>query len=347
AGAVTKANSGAAVNIQTPSLTINAGSVGDKGSYVGIDLAAGGALNITSRGDVFVEELFGDMIVGVVSAAGSAVFLTADRSVKAQSAAGAADIIAGSITLISRNGSIGTSNQYLDIDSSAGGEGIVNAQCNGGIYLRETNKDMTAGLMQSGEVCLKSAGGITSGACNQIIAAKLTIEAQFVGAAQKPLQTAIGFINATAAGGSVYISNTGDLVIGSISSPQTVGITASGYLAGNGPSSIAADTFIFEATRVGTVSAPFKTAVRNIQGNAGSGAIFIDNTGALTVVLLQTSAELHLNNSGGIASGNAPVNIVAPRFLFTAGADVGTRQNPLKTNTSYVSGRGSGSAYIS
>ena len=350
---VSDANNDARENITCPSLDIVARAVGLEENFVEIDLAADGVLNVQSMEDVFIEEVLDDLNIGVVRSETGNVTLIAEGFITDFDHTAAADVIGDEVLLISINGGIGAADSYLGIDSSFSGAGSVNAQGPENMYLNETAGNMVVGEIICGkDVYLKAGAGITSGAAAvNVTAQSLYFTAAYVAEETNPLNTAIGFVQGDALSGSVYIRNNGTLRIRRITSPQSVHITATGQILNGNPSgnNIEAVHFVFDAaTGVGTAANPLKTVVGYMTGTGGSGSVYIDNQGDLVLGLIQAAATVRLRNTGSImGDGIAPVNVIADKFLFESGADVGARSLPLYTDINYVEGSvASGSIYI-
>jgi len=241
-------------------LTANGGDIGETGvDFLDMDLSSSAVIKATATGDVNLREVLGNMNVHVIEAGGDVSLwsdlaiidaMDADGSVVGAALVGnddslvMADIIAEDVTLYSDKLTIGVSGNDLDIDSNAGtdaGDGVLISYSAQNTYLIETFGDLFLQTVGAGDA--GSAGGtytafilgakaIFNGNANatatNVSSGKVRLfSAGDIGAENKRLQTTVGFLEGNSVGGNVWITNTGALQVGGVSSDGD-GVIATG-----------------------------------------------------------------------------------------------------------------------
>jgi hypothetical protein len=128
------------------SLTVLNGGIGSADRALDIDSVL---LRALSEDSIWINETSGDLNVNLVVSTAGDVSLDADGSILDYNNDTEADIRANSITLHSRNGGIGAAEDDLEIDSSFGAGGLLNATAAQGGYLTEAAGPMNVGNIAS------------------------------------------------------------------------------------------------------------------------------------------------------------------------------------------------------
>ncbi|HHU63567.1 MAG TPA: hypothetical protein GXZ32_05095, partial [Clostridiales bacterium] len=336
-----------AANVIGNNITFEAmdGGIGEVDNY--LDISARAVLKATARGSIHIYEVAGVMNLDVVVSATGDVYFRAAGSILDYGNTQSANVIGNNITLVAIRGGIGSSNNYLDIDSSFSAGGRVDVQSSMGVYLREVSGDMAIGLIQSPrDVHLMGVGGIRSAQGQNNIRASMLwfdIPSGF-GTAQRPIMTNVGQLEGRSRNGSIWLINTGDLTLGLVEAGGEIDLTVMGRLV-NGSGSglnVRAATFRFRATSgVGSAQRPINTMVSNLEGRVTNGDIWIFNNGTVTLGTMENSGDVNLRVSGSVlAQSGAGVNIRANRLWIYTTSGIGTSQAPLRTAVSYLEGSG-------
>jgi hypothetical protein len=263
------------------------------------------------------------IVLGGSDTAGSLVFSADDASAIVQDAtAGFSQIVIGrpdgTGQVSVADGGIGFTADLTVETPAAGSDGIV----------------LDNAVGDAGHtVALVSGGAIGGSAAPAVTAACLMLEAQTgVGTAVAPLQTAVTALEATAAGGGIFVQNRGDLTIGC--SPVGAGVQVTGP---SGDVSISAG---------GALTLPAGQVVRapgsvSLIGGAGAVAAVITINGAITGGTVAVNGgnggdTFNLNPSGGSAltanggTGSDSFNVTPnPAVAFTIhGNDPAPPANP-------------------
>jgi autotransporter-associated beta strand protein len=125
------------------------------------NILSGGRINVSTSGNVDLLEQTGNLNVGsIVSTAGD-VILSAQASIVEFADDAASDVRGRNVTLSAQTGTIGTSANPLEIDSSTWAAGAVSGAAAGDIFLIETAGDLALGSVtsQQGSVRLEVLGG--------------------------------------------------------------------------------------------------------------------------------------------------------------------------------------------
>ncbi|MFA6350424.1 MAG: hypothetical protein WCY12_05840, partial [Candidatus Omnitrophota bacterium] len=139
-----------------------------------------------------------------------------------------------------------------------------------------------------GDVALVSAGAITDADANSsVIADDLSLTAATgIGSSSNPINTTIATLTASTTTGNIYINETNDLGLNTISAPGTVSIIAGGAItdSNSGSNNITAADIILNAASgigyYGLTGNALETMAASITANTTAGNIEIDNTNA-------------------------------------------------------------------
>ncbi len=220
--------------------------IGESGDRIEMDLAASAFITaITNSGDIYLEETVGDMNVNRIQTNNGSVDLLAQNSIlDSQDYSGAtvsglpeADVIGNNITLTATLGAIGASGNDLDIDSGYTSAGTLTSSSNLNTYLIETEGDLYLNTVGAGAdvdadqtAYILSFGGIYNGAAagtTNVSSGRVQLFAdESIGTSSNNLETVVGFMEGRSTSGSVWITNTGGLVVGGLANDN--GMTAGG-----------------------------------------------------------------------------------------------------------------------
>ena len=226
-GSLINAGPGGA-NIEAEDIVLNiAGTVGTEDKYIYTDMAEDGSIAIIASGDVFVEEVQGDMRIAKIHTNGD-VYLVAQGSILDADAV-SVNVAGRNLTLKSLTGTIGSPDALLVISTSEGGHLRADTD-NKGIYINSVAGDLIVDWINAGNapVMLRSAGSVIDGLKEDnkpnITASSLSIQTETgsIGAAQLgdiDRSIRLELSNSSRldidAGGSVYLRElTGDLGLG-------------------------------------------------------------------------------------------------------------------------------------
>ena len=229
-------------NIAAVSLNLySGGAIGSLTNRLEIDLDSEGTLHAEARDDIGINEDSGDMnLSGVISYTGD-VDLVADVSILGQGDFTSADITGGNITLTAENGSLGAAlsgDLYLDTDYLDLGTGTLTATSEYNAYLHEIDGDLLLYQVAStlGTAFISSDARILNGnedGYNVISGWVQLYAVGDIGQADNVLEliksedATNACLEGTSVSGSVYIHNTGHVVVGGVTSNST-GLGADG-----------------------------------------------------------------------------------------------------------------------
>jgi len=147
--------------LQSENITLNStGSVGSSDAAIRTDLLAGTLNATTINGSIYLNELNGDLRLGVITAGNGDIVASADMNLLAASGS----LLTGtSVELNARNGSIGSAGagNAIRVDTDAVNGGGLNGWATGDIYLEETVGDLNLEslIALNGDVQLKVTDG--------------------------------------------------------------------------------------------------------------------------------------------------------------------------------------------
>ncbi|MBD2516808.1 DUF4347 domain-containing protein [Nostoc sp. FACHB-973] len=131
-------------------------------NIVGItELLGTGRVDFETNGSINITEKTGDLQVGSIRSFDDDVTLTALGSIVDVLNDAASDVTGENITLTAQNGGIGSSTNFLEIDSSNPNEGALNATAPQDIFITETSGDLNVDKVTStaGDVTLTTRSG--------------------------------------------------------------------------------------------------------------------------------------------------------------------------------------------
>ncbi|MBD2412394.1 hypothetical protein FACHB389_10860 [Nostoc calcicola FACHB-389] len=125
------------------------------------DLLGNGRVDFETNGSVNITEKTGDLRVGSIVSFDDDVTLTALGSIVDALNDAASDVTGENITLTAQTGGIGSSSNFLEIDSSNPNAGALNATAPQDIFITETNGDLNVDKVTSttGDVTLTTRSG--------------------------------------------------------------------------------------------------------------------------------------------------------------------------------------------
>lgn len=232
-----------------------------------VDVVGSGTITATADGSIGITETDGDMRIRNVISYGGNVDLRAQQSIldavdlldptqpelgnDPNPVAGLprADVIGNSITLIAGSlalggapGGIGVSGNDLDIHSSYSAPGTLTASSRGAhIYIIQTAGDLRINQVSTYRIdpdaeyptaFIMAPGAILNGRTDEesnVTSGKTRLFAGGdIGAVDRALRTAVGFLEGRSTGGSVWIENAGALAVGGLTEEE--GIVARGSI---------------------------------------------------------------------------------------------------------------------
>ncbi|MCK9231001.1 MAG: hypothetical protein M0P18_10020, partial [Syntrophales bacterium] len=229
-----------------------------------VDVVGSGTITATADGSIGITETDGDMRIRNVISYGGNVDLRAHQSIldavdlldpydpdsgnDPNPVAGLprADVIGNSITLVAgmsgAPGGIGVSGNDLDIDSSYSAPGTLTASSRGAhIYIIETAGDLWINQVSTDRIdpeadyptaFIMAPGAILNGRTDEesnVTSGKTRLFAGGdIGAVDRALRTAVGFLEGRSTGGGVWIENAGALAVGGLTEEE--GIVARGSI---------------------------------------------------------------------------------------------------------------------
>ncbi len=145
--------------ITSNNLTLSANGVGTSAQPVSASLTAGGVLNVSSAGPVYLNLGSGALLGQVSAAVGSDVVINATGSLDPSPGASSSgyNVYANNLTLTSATGEVGTADAPLVIEAS----GVVNVSALGDIGLTQSSGDLEVGAIvsTSGNVTIAASDG--------------------------------------------------------------------------------------------------------------------------------------------------------------------------------------------
>ncbi len=155
-GSIFSLNESARISGTNITLSSSEGEVGNAAQAIHVD-TKGGVLRTEAEGTINITEVEGDLVIESLDTRGNAL-ITADGSIYDLQGSNAS-ILAKDITLISKNGGIGSADNDLTTDSR---DGVLTARAGKGIYLTEKNGTMRVNRVASaeGDVALIADGSI-------------------------------------------------------------------------------------------------------------------------------------------------------------------------------------------
>jgi hypothetical protein len=273
AGAIIDGNAGA-VNIVADSLSATAGA----GIDLDTDIATLTLATAGGSGDIDINDTVGDLAVGVVTATGDDVTLTAAGAIT-DANAGAANVVAGTLSATAQTG--------IDLDTTIATLTLADVLGIGAINISDTAGGLavTTATTFDGDITLNAAGG------------DLTVTT----------------VTASGTGADVQLSTTtsGDVNVGAVTAAgDTVTITSAGAITdGNGATvNIVADSL--SATAQDGIDLDTTIATLTLASVLGTGNINIADTDGLIVTSATTATggDITLSATGGdldVTSANA------------------------------------------
>ena len=283
---------------------------------------------VSHGGNVSINVTAGDLGIGAIDAPTGSVIASASGAVLDFDDDAATDINGLDIELDAGR-SVGTPGNALEIDShgtvkvqatqgihlvEVAGELVANVASGGGpldaaavqdITLREIAGNLRIGQVVSaeGDVAIDAFGSITDG---KVAGGDLSFVAG--GGIVLDIDSA-GLVTAQAVQDIALNETAGDLLLGLVSSAGAVQLTAAAAIRDDEAISIQAASAVLDAgAGIGASDNPLDTAVGALQAHAGSGGLWLVNTGALDV---------------GAVTADGEVDIVALSPLVVSGDVVG------------------------
>jgi hypothetical protein len=275
--------------------------------------------------DIAISNTGGNMTVYSVNTAGGAVGLVAAGGAIQDGNGTATNVTAGTLMVSAANG--------IDLDTT----------------ITSLSSAVVTG---AGSIDINNTGAL---AVNNVTTANGTVTLNAAGGNLA--------INAVTATGDVTLSTTtsGDITLGSVTSPNTVTITSAGGITDtNGAANnINANTATLTASaNIGTSGDPIETSVGTLNGTATAGGIYINETDAVTlnnivagggnVTISNTTGDMIINSitataggidltasAGSILDGNGAANnltAVADSNLRAWGGVIGLSTDPIEVN---------------
>ena len=142
-------------------------NITDSGSLTLVADSSNGQVNVNAANDLNLSNTTGNLVIGTINAGGKAVIVSVAGIIAGNKLNKDVHIKAQTIDLTAQNGSIGTAEAPIDIDTAAENGGTLSAKAtNGAINIRERNGDLIIELVRSegnGTVNISAAGGIQIG----------------------------------------------------------------------------------------------------------------------------------------------------------------------------------------
>jgi hypothetical protein len=316
-GSILNGNADTEWNINAASTILTAGgSIGVDGNALNTEMPLAdaeqpglGLIYATAAGDIFLNEVSGDMNVGLVQAGGTAS-LSAAVSILDASDNPDADVIARNITLNADLGGIGAAGNDLDLDSSFGTQGVVNITSSQNVYVIEVFDDLLLEqvlLTTPGRKAYIAAQGSilnanTSGDAAVIAGAAIFRSEEGVGEDGNTLVTQVENMEGEVLG-SMWVHNMGALNVGN-AGEGTDGTTSAGgdmEITASSPVTVVAD--LTAAGDITLTASEDAAAGDDITVNAG---VTVESTGGR--VILQAGDNVNLNSASTIlAAGNVEI----------------------------------------
>ncbi|MEW5819091.1 MAG: hypothetical protein AB1782_02785, partial [Cyanobacteriota bacterium] len=333
-------------NVDAVNIVLNSISIGDATNY--FDILATGSINATATNDIFLAESNGNMEIDLItSTAGTVNLRTVAGDILDFNFDGNPNIVASDILF--ETGSIGTSVNHFDIDSTGG---LVSLIVTGDSYLNETNGSLNVlassvlsifleFTSQTSDISVDSIstmGNVTLNAPNggiidfnnnflpEIIATDLQINSDFIGSFINEFDINITGNLITTTNMDQYIFSTdGNLNIQSVQSTAgdvTLNVAAGmgGVLdANNDPAAdIVANNLYINADYAGTLANPLDVFLGSFFNAQVAGDLYItEPIGNLDAGLVQSPAgDINLTS----VAGNLNVDFISTTGITTLNA---------------------------
>jgi filamentous hemagglutinin family protein len=291
---------------------------------------------ISAAVGINIANTYGDMTVNSVTAPSSGTVTLASGGSMLRGGTGASNITAGTASLSSSTG-IGSSTEALRTTV-----GVLSASAvNGSVYIRETDgvlvNALSCGL--AGTMSLEAGGSILDGNASVVNVSGGSGSLSAVGnigSSSDALETSVGSLSATALGGSIFIDESDDITLRSVTGGVDVyvtthsdgTITVNSVSAGNllslvvlggvrapGAGSILADGTVgvnvsapsghlVARGDIGTSSSALRTSLGTLDASAPNGSVYISEADTLLVNTLSAGT----NASVTCATGNMVLN---------------------------------------
>ncbi|NLY72050.1 MAG: hypothetical protein GX076_10295, partial [Clostridiales bacterium] len=256
AGSIQAASDDENANIVSGALILTASSIGAADNYLRIDLLANGCLTASATGDIYLQEVAGDMkvvtvisnsgsinlksvgsiILGIISSESGDIYLHAQDSISTDVADDNPNIKGkGLIQLIAINGEIGSLDNFLRVYTMPGGR--LNATAKGNIHINGVGGhlylDTLTSQSEEGVVYIITPYSVLNGNPDpnevNIESNKAHIEAGGdIGTEDKYLITVVDYLEGISVG-DIRIYNVRDLIVGNVAE-ETTGLTSGGLL---------------------------------------------------------------------------------------------------------------------
>ena len=368
-GSILDAYEGNYLNIRTTELNLTAGdSIGFKNSagtdenYLDVDLYPDGVINAYAGNSIYLFETEGNMNVGEVISNGGDVGLRAMVSILDKEDELLADIIGNTIVLEAQLGGIGVSGNDLDIDSAFSASGTFSIISGLNAYITEVDGDLSVDRISTGTdftAFIGSDGAIYNGRLDEednITSGSAWLFANDdIGAQDRWLKTAIGRLEGRSVIGSVWLENTGELLVSATYLPEALRVGGSLQLTSNSPIivdyDVIAETGDIEMTSVDNSDNDDITVVAGVTMDAQNGSVLlqagdnliIEETAVVRAAGTVTLSVDHASQDPGIGgillmygqvtgtsitvfgSGDGDIftltNIISPTQVFARGGD--------------------------
>jgi hypothetical protein len=350
-------------NVFADSATITAGtgSIGTATDPFVVDLQ-GGTLVAQAKNDINVFQVGGDLNVDIVDSQSGNVTLNASGSILDAHVATPGnpldDVIGGNLTLTAGSlGFIGAPGQNLNIDASGwltstSGESTYISQTTGNLNL------LTVSAFNGGTAFLEApAGDIVNDNPNgdNILSGKTYLFASGnIGAANKPITTAVGGVQGQSTAGSTWIDNTGALVVGGVVRGNRVGFRSGGrvHIHAHSPITVSQDTIATDDIDITSThqadDGGFIEVVPGVTIDSTTGSVnllagdnFLSDAGSsITAANTLTIVGDNSNPSGSGSSVTINGSVTAPSIQLSdhGSSSTFTLNNPPGINTSQATG---------
>ncbi|MCB5163092.1 beta strand repeat-containing protein, partial [Marinomonas algarum] len=343
---VTTDNGGLVITVTAGNLKVNAGT----------DVGNG----ITASGNVLLDTKAADLVLNadVTSSAGhislnAAQNVLLNATLSTTGTAKTVDVLATNNVTMSNGASITTNNSDARLEAKSGNitTKIVNVGTGSLNLIAGTDilDIVNSGVITANTLTMTAAGAI--------------------GSTTNTLNTAVGMLTASATNGSVYVTDTDDLVVGDVTSTKDVVLTASNGLTMADNAMIKADNLSLSArAAIGTEAKAINTTVETLTANANAGSVFVTETNGLTlgkvsgtngnIIVTTRAGNLVLDqavtaNAVNLVSGASIVDagtnglITADTLTMTAAGAIGSATNTLNTTVGMLTASANvGSVYV-
>jgi hypothetical protein len=303
-GSIFDADDDAASDVNALDIVPSAGAgIGTPDNALEIDSAPAGVVSATAMHDIHLSEVAGDLrLARAASTAGSVSLAAAGAIIDAHDDP-ESDVAGMAVTLAAGAG-IGSAGNALEIDSEVG---LVNGIALQDVYLRETAGDMRLGRVASttGDVRLEAVGSILDGhndLGNDIEAVNIWLAAVAgsIGASDNAVEIdSAGLVTAVGLQSIVLAETAGDLVLGLVSSSLGAVQLAAAAAIRDDDDGAAVDISgsgadLTAAAGIGQSSNALETQIGLIEADAGTGDVWLVNSGALEVNDVTADGEVSI-----------------------------------------------------